>query len=48
MFSLNYSKNIKSNLSHYYPEPIGDNNQYSFKNQNLSFFEKLSDFFPIF
>tara|TARA_Y100001958_G_C21192299_1_gene520239 strand:+ start:68 stop:1291 length:1224 start_codon:yes stop_codon:yes gene_type:complete len=41
VFSLNYSKNIKSNLSHYYPEPIGDNNQYSFKNQNLSFFEKL-------
>ena len=41
VFTLKYAKNIKSNFLNYHPEPIGSSIQYSFKNQNLSFFEKL-------
>ncbi len=41
IFTLNYSKNIKSDLSNYFPNPIGNQEHYSFKNQNLSFIEKI-------
>ena len=41
VFTLNYSKNIKSVFSNYFPNPIGNRKYYSFKNQNLSLFEKI-------
>ena len=41
VFSMNYSKNINSNFENYFPKPIGNSAYYSFKNQNLSFLEKL-------
>ena len=40
VFSLNYTKNI-NNKSDLLPDPIGNKDHYSFRNQNLSFIEKF-------
>ena len=48
VFSLDYEKNLPSSCSSFFPNPIGSKSSYSFKNQNLSFVDKLKVVFSLF
>lgn len=48
IFTLNYSKNIDSDNKNLFPEPIGSNTDYSFKDQNLSLINKLKVVLSLF
>lgn len=48
VFSLDYEKNLASSYSSFFPNPIGSKSSYSYKNQNLSFEEKLKVIFSLF
>ena len=48
IFSLDYDENIKSKKENFFPNPIGSKSSYSFKDQNLSFIEKLRVIISLF
>lgn len=48
VFSLDYEKNLVSSFSSFFPNPIGSKSSYTFKNQNLSFADKLKVIFSLF
>ena len=41
IFSLDYERNVEAKNINFFPKPIGDNSNYSFKNQRLSLLDKL-------